>query len=167
VEILSDGVTIDDGTGVAKIALSGAAADYLPLLEPADPINAIGRVERRGDDLVVVVSDAAGLSRASDPVDGSTDLPAADAAVSAAPALAGATLAYSTDLLGVSGAGLAGLASIALLTLASIGVTLLRRRRMRRQLVARVSARLAAVATPSRASLSSAHPTQPTASPGQ
>jgi hypothetical protein len=143
VELLADGVTLDDGTGVGHISLVKAAADYLPLLEPGDAINAIGRVERRDGDYVVIVEDAAGISRVGDPVGGTAASPWAALASGSPTEPAHATV---TDPLSVSAPGIAGLASIGVVTLASVGVTLLRRRWMRRQLLARVAARLATVA---------------------
>jgi hypothetical protein len=142
VELLPDGLTLDDGTGVGRILLLGPAADYLPLLEPGDAINAIGRVEQQDGDFVVVVDDPAGISRVGDPIEG--------AAASAGPSFASEppadpTLATVTDPLGVSVPGIVGLVSIGLVTLASVGVTLVRRHRMRRQLLAKVAARLATV----------------------
>jgi hypothetical protein len=144
VELLADGVTLDDGTGVGHVVLAGPAADYLPLLEPGDAINAIGRVEQRDGGLVVIVEDAAGISRVGDPLDTAIAPSGAPNLVSDPPVEPALTTA--TDPLGISVPGIAGLASLGFIALASVGVTLLRRRRTRRQLMARVAARIATIA---------------------
>jgi uncharacterized protein YdeI (BOF family) len=149
VELLADGVTLDDGTGVGHVVLVGPAAEYLPLLEPGDAINVIGRVEQRDGDFVVIVEDAAGISRVGDPVDAGA-VPSAVPGPSSAPVQA--TLATTSDPIGIGVPGIAGLASLGLVMLMSVGVTLLRRRRTRRQLVARVAARLATIAPQTSAS---------------
>jgi hypothetical protein len=148
VDLLADGITIDDGTATGRVILAESAVDYLPLLEPGDAVNAVGRVERRDGGLVVVVADAAGISRVGDPAaEVSASVPPVETSPDADPRER--TLATFTEPPGIGAAETAGLASIGLITLASIGVTLLRRRRMRRELLARVSTRLAALSATS------------------
>ena len=45
VDLRTDGFTLDDGTAIGRIVLRGAALELLPLIEPDDALNAIGRVE--------------------------------------------------------------------------------------------------------------------------
>ena len=66
-ELAADAFLLDDGTAVGRVALLGEAAEYLPLLEPGDALNATGRVERDGDAYRIVVEDPAGLVRVGDP----------------------------------------------------------------------------------------------------
>jgi hypothetical protein len=148
IELLGDGVTLDDGTGVGRIVLLDEAAEYLPLLEPGDAINAVGLVELRDGQLMVVVREAAGISRVGDLIGDSGTTSALDPAAVGSESPVQPALATATDPLGLPVPGVAGLASLALVTLASVVVTLVRRRRIRRQFLARVSARLATVATP-------------------
>jgi hypothetical protein len=150
VEVRSDGILLDDGTSTGTVVLRDGAADYLALLEPGDPINAIGRVERAGSGYVVVVRDPAGLTRVGDlGVDGSPGPSAAaqagDQSGSAAGPLGRPLEATLGDPLGLGLPGLATLASLSLVTLASVAVTLLRRERLRRQIAARMAARIATV----------------------
>jgi hypothetical protein len=144
-ELLADGFLLDDGTAIGRIALVGAAAEYLPLLEPGDALNATGRVERDGEEYRVLVEDAAGIVRVGDP----TLEP-----IAAAPA--GGTRREQSDsrspepaeqlaggLLGPDDPGTAGIVGIVLVSAASLAVTVLRRQQARRRLAARVAARLA------------------------
>ncbi|HSL34065.1 MAG TPA: OB-fold nucleic acid binding domain-containing protein [Candidatus Limnocylindrales bacterium] len=150
-ELQSDGFGLDDGTAIGRIVLIGGAAEFLPLIEPGDAVNATGRVTEDGESFSVVVDDPAGIVRVGDPTAGTLD-----AQPSTASGLAGSdsTLSIGADsrqaggLLGVEGAGAAGLAGVALLSALSVAVTLLRRHRSRRLVTARVAARLAAVAGP-------------------
>ena len=57
VDLRPDGFTLDDGTAIGRIVLRGAALELLPLIEPDDALNAIGRVEALDGGLVVVVDD--------------------------------------------------------------------------------------------------------------
>jgi hypothetical protein len=148
----ADGVTLDDGTAVGRVVLSGEAVAYLPLLERGDAINAVGTVEQRGDDHVVVVGDPAGLLRVGDlgqlvAFAGTTaDPSAATAAPSAAP---GVHLSGLDAVLGGNGLGLAGLVSLLLATAASAAVGYARRQRSRHRLAARIATRLATFGGPS------------------
>jgi hypothetical protein len=133
--------------------LTGRAADWLPLVEPDDAINVIGRVERLADGtLAVIVEDPEGIVLGSDPSDpdpdasASTGTPGPDQTVGLHPPLAAD---LTGDLLGGPGAG-AGLASLLGISLASVAATMLRRRRARRLLTARVTQRLAALGHPPR-----------------
>jgi hypothetical protein len=65
-ELAADGFTLDDGTAIGRVVLTGEAADYLPLIDPGDALNATGRVEKDGEEPRVVVTDAAGLVRVGD-----------------------------------------------------------------------------------------------------
>ncbi len=60
-DVRPDGFVLDDGTAHAPVVLRDDAADWIPLIEPGDAINVIGRVERLDDDaLGVVVTDPGG-----------------------------------------------------------------------------------------------------------
>ena len=67
-DVREDGFVLDDGTEHAAVVLREEAADWIPLIEPADAINVIGRVERLDDGaLGVVVTDPASIVLGSDP----------------------------------------------------------------------------------------------------
>ena len=117
---------------------------------PGDAINVIGRVERLDDEtLGVVVTDPAAIVLGSDPAaTGVAGLPPASPAAKEFAEDAGAgvnSAGFGDDLGDLPGAG-AGLASLLGISLASVAVTLLRRRKARRLLAARVAARLSAFA---------------------
>ncbi len=59
-----DGITLDDGTAVGDVRLEGDAASLLPGIEPGEPLNVAGTVERTtGGTAVVVAGDAAAIAR--------------------------------------------------------------------------------------------------------
>ena len=68
VDLRPDGFTLDDGTAIGRIVLRGAALELLPMIEPDDALNAIGRVEALDGGFVVVVDDPGGIILAGDPV---------------------------------------------------------------------------------------------------
>ena len=150
VDVRLDGFTLDDGTAHAPIVLRDEAADWIPLIEPEDAINVIGRVERLDDGaLAVTVTDPAAIVLGSDPTAlGVTGPAPVSAASPAEKELAGAarprSAGFGDDFGALPGAG-AGLASLVGISLASLGVTLLRRRQARRLLTARVAARLSSI----------------------
>jgi hypothetical protein len=157
VEVAQDAITIDDGTAISRVVLTGEAAAFLPLLEPADAVNIVGRVRRRGDDGFEVVADAgSAIARVGDPTldEPLPDAPIADSASSADPTTAkpgtprAVGLLETADLGGGLGAPLTGIASLAIVSLASIAVTILRRRRADRRLAKRVVERLATLTRP-------------------
>ncbi len=145
VDLVANGFALDDGTAVATVVLLDGAAEFLPLLEPGDAINATGRIERRGDAVAVVVRDPQGLARVG-------DLDAVGVAASeepsAPPASLHGPLAASTNPLGLDAPSAAGIATLVLLSTASATVTIIRRRQLRRRLLARMTARLAAISGP-------------------
>jgi hypothetical protein len=143
-----DGFTLDDGTAVGRVALGGAAAEYLPLLEPGDAVNAIGRVVEDGEGFRVVVEDPAGIARVGDP--STATITAASGATGIDPVGQTATEAQGSrlagGLLGIADPGGLGVLGAVLIGLASVAVTALRRHRARRLVALRVAARLARVA---------------------
>ena len=154
VELRPEGFTLDDGTAVGVITLSGEATDTLSLIEPGDAINVIGQVTQVDGALSVMVDDPAAIVLGS-ALDGLGPIDAA-ASGEASPVdsdPAGLRAAgFADDGTGIPGAGV-GLAGLAGISLASVAVTLLRRRHARRLLASRVAVRLAALgrpATPSR-----------------
>jgi hypothetical protein len=171
-DVRPDGFILDDGTAQAPVVLRGAAADWIPLIEPEDAINVVGRVERLdGGPLAVVVTDPATISLGSDPTAPGLGGPSpASPASPAAKEMAGEvwprTAGFGDDLGALPGAG-AGLASLIGVSLASLGVTLLRRRQARRLLAARVAARLSAIGRPDALGEPSAEPLDgPATGPG-
>ena len=151
-ELRPDGFTLDDGTATGRVVLRDEAAQLLPLVEPGDAVNVIGRPERVAGELVVAVDDPAGLLVAGMPT---TDPAATDAVP---PGAGGGASPVPTPLLGGSVSGLgpldpvagigspAGFATLILATVASGAIALLRRRlRTRRLLAARIRERLATV----------------------
>jgi hypothetical protein len=153
-ELAIDGFRLDDGTAVGRVVLAGEAASLLPLIEPADAINVVGRVARLDDGaLGVVVTDPAGIALGSDLGVGATPAAATSGAGASSepdpsPSGSPAVDVLSAGAIGGSalpGAG-AGLATLLTVTLISVAVTLIRRRQARRFLAARVAARLAAIA---------------------
>jgi outer membrane biosynthesis protein TonB len=144
VDLRPNGFTLDDGTAVGLVVLEGPASESLPLIEPEDAINVVGRVDRlEGGELAVVVDDPAAISLGSalDGLAGSSPAPGpASAAVDAPSDLRVAGFAAGATLLPGAGAGLAGLLGISVV---SATVALVRRRQIRRLMAARIAARLA------------------------
>ena len=148
-DVRPDGFTLDDGTAHAPVVLRDEAADWIPLVEPEDAINVIGRVERLDDGaLAVTVTDPAAIALGSDPTALGVGLAAPSAASPADKEMVGVagprSAGFGDDLGALPGAG-AGLASLVGISLLSLGVTLLRRRQARRLLTARVAARLSSI----------------------
>jgi hypothetical protein len=151
VDLRPDGARLDDATAIGRVVLSGSAAEYATLLEEGDAVNATGIVERRGKELVVVVSDAAGLARVGDPdlasppadTEISSPVPAVDDVPPTSAELHIAATAGPFGSLGVPGA--AGLASLVLLSVVSAVVTVLRRRHVRRRVLSAVASRVATI----------------------
>ena len=150
VDIRPDGFLLDDATAQAPVVLRDDAADWIPLIEPEDAINVIGRVERLEDGaLAVVVTDPAAIVLGSDPTAAGVNghappSPASPAGKEMAGGGRPRSAGFGDDLGALPGAG-AGFASLLGISLASLGVTLLRRRQARRLLAARVAARLSAI----------------------
>ena len=154
VDLRPDGFTLDDGTAIGRIVLRGAALELLPLVEPDDALNAIGRVEAVTDGFVVVVEDPAGIILAGDPVAAGGPLASATTG-DAQPSGDGDPAAAATSRLAGFGAapwpvdaGTAGLGTLFAISALSVAVTVFRRSRSRRRLAARIAGRLASFATP-------------------
>jgi hypothetical protein len=155
VDLRSDGFTLDDGTTIGRIVLRGAALELLPMIEPDDALNAIGRVEALDGGLVVVVEDRGGIVLAGDPVAAGGVLLADDASNPPPASVNAPDAATGTSrLAGFGGstwpvdAGAAGVGTLFAISALSVAVTLLRRSRSRRLLAARIASRLASFATP-------------------
>jgi hypothetical protein len=150
VDVNPDGARLDDGTATGRIVLTGSAAEYATLLEQGDAVNATGVVTRRGDELVVVVADAAGLTRAGDldpaaASEANSVSPAASNDAAAASAPNPPRIAASAGPLGSLGIpGAAGLASLVLFSVLSAIVTVLRRRRVQPAFLAALAPGVAA-----------------------
>jgi hypothetical protein len=154
VELRTDGFTLDDGTAIGRIVLEGAALDALPLIEPEDALNAIGRVEATADGPVLIVDDAGRIVFAGDPVAAGA-APAEPVDASAAPSSeASGAIPVTGRLAGLGSGpspfdgGAVGLATLVAISAISAAVTILRRRHTRRRLAARIAARLATFAGP-------------------
>lgn len=152
VEPMAGGFTLDDGTATGRVLLRGEAGAYLPLVEPGDAINAVGRVEAGPDGLAVVVDDPAGLSRVGDlgaalildeGIAAEGSLPPTIGSPTAGPPPSGRLAGLGLDL-----PGAAGLVTLVVLSAASVAVTLLRQQRNQRRLAATIARRLATVASP-------------------
>jgi hypothetical protein len=146
VEIAGDGFVLNDGTATGRVVLRDGAAPYIPLLELDDAVNAIGEVERHEGGHAVVVRDAAGLVRVGDlgetvPMNGPDGSAGAVGEASAGQNSGGE--AAPVEPAGLAGPGVVGVAAALLVASATIPVTLMRKRRLRQQLMARVAARLA------------------------
>jgi hypothetical protein len=153
VDLTSDGFSLDDGTAIGRIVLTGEAAQFIGLIEPGDAVEAAGRVEA-GDDVDgprLIVENAVDLLRAGDL--GSalpTGQPSGEPQSSGLPGDGAAPGggAREAGLGGLPDPTVAGAGWIALMASLSVAVTLIRRRRVRRALQARIAARLAALAGP-------------------
>ena len=150
-ELAPDGFRLDDGTAIGRVVLTGEAADYLPLIDPGDALNATGRVEVDGEEPRVVVTDAAGLVRVGDLTRGERTRsgwrqPRPRRRRTTARPPRAASPAASSD---PSGRGPPGSPGSSRSAASRSLVTVLRRRRARRLLAVRVGARLAGIAGPS------------------
>ena len=150
------GFTLDDGTATGRVMLLAEAAELLPLIEPGDAINVIGRVDpaEDGDGLVVIVELPASVVLGSDLGDGAS--PTATIAIGREPAEPSAAPdaisvagfgGFGDDLTGMPGLG-AGMASMVGVIAASLAVTWLRRRQATAPWRLRVASRLAAIGGP-------------------
>jgi outer membrane biosynthesis protein TonB len=162
VAVDDDRLLVDDGTATGDIRLGGDAAALLPLLEPGDAVSAVGKVTLAATGPIVQVDDAAGLVRLGDlgealPLDPGGSGAAADSAVgpasaqSAAVDPAGLPAAAPGPDPGTAPGDGPLVAGVGLTLVASGGwafLAALRRRRDRRRLAARISARLAGLAAP-------------------
>ena len=159
----ADGFRLNDGTGTTDVRFTPAAADVAGSILVGDALNAIGRVERGpdGGSPVLRVEDPAGITLVADLGDADVDVagsanPSAD---SATPSDGRLSLAAGLSDPTMPGVGTAG---IVLVSITSLAVTLLRRRRMRRRLAARIAQRLGALTVApvvAAGNGSSAHPT--------
>jgi hypothetical protein len=150
VDLEPNGFTLDDGTAIGRIELRGVVLDSLPLIEPDDALNAVGRVEAAAGGPIVVVDDAGRLILSGDPVaaTGST-MPSADPSIAPASSADGASHGRFAGLSGPPGGfdgSIAGMATLLAVSAVTLAVTLLRRRHGRRLMAARVADRLAALA---------------------
>ena len=145
-------IRLDDGTATAGIVLEGLAVELAGLLQPGDVVNATGTPEAR-DEVVLVVSDPAGVVLLGDPGDdggSSADgrlLTVADAG-GAGDTGEGANAALDSASLvaGRTPASLAAvLAALALAGVIAAGLAAYRAVTVRRQSQARIQARLDAI----------------------
>ena len=152
VDLRPDGFSIDDGTAIGRVVVRGAALDLLPMVEPSDALNAIGRVEASADVPLVAVEDPGGIILAGDPVavvPSPTAGPEASASPSSGPGAGESRFAGLGGPAWPVDAGLAGLGKLIAISALSLAVTLLRRAQARHRLAARVAGRLATFAQPS------------------
>ena len=144
--VAGEGFDLDDGTALARIELRGDMAALLPHLREGEAVAATGVVTMVEGAPAVIVDAAGSLLRVGSlgqalPIAG----PPGPAASPPASASAGAVpLTADSTLLGPAMAPTSLLAMV-LLTVASLGVTILRRRLVRRRLRAVVVQRLASL----------------------
>jgi hypothetical protein len=160
VAVDATGLVLDDGTGSVRLDLAGAARSLLPLLGPGDAIGAAGVVQG-GMPSAIRVTDAADLVRLGDlgealplsdevvPADGTEVLPSDDTGAPSSPVVA------SPETVAASGVGdgafapmTAGAGSIGALATAGTMLVVVRRRRDRRIVRARIARRIAEIGAP-------------------
>jgi hypothetical protein len=153
VELAPDGFTLDDGSAAGRIVLAAEAASFLGLIEPGDAVELAGRAEADDAGGARLVVEAAAdvlrvgaLGASVDPAAPSTD-PAAPGSTGD-PSGPSASVARAAGLGGLPDLTVAGAGWLALVVALSVAVTLVRRRRARRGLAARIAARLAVLAGP-------------------
>jgi hypothetical protein len=145
-ETAADRFALDDGTAVGWVALTGEAAEYLPLIELGDALNATGTVVQDDAGYHVLVEDPAGIARVGDPSAASAGSSPSIGAPGLRPIAApDRPPQVAGGLLGLGETEAAGLAAMLALSGVSLAVTVVRRHRSRRLLGARVAARLASV----------------------
>jgi hypothetical protein len=145
------GFTLDDGTALGLVELSGELAAFLDLIEAGDGLGIVGRVEADGGgDPVVVATDPAGLVRLGS-LGETVPIAAGErpsASVRAPQPVESAGLA---DPLPSLDGGWLGALGLVLASAASLFVTAFRRRRAHRRLAEVVARRLAGLRRPSEA----------------
>ena len=160
VAVDATGLVLDDGTGSVRLDLAGAARSLLPLLGSGDAIGAAGVVQA-GSPSAIRVTDAADLVRLGDlgealplsdeavPADGTEALPSDDPGAPSSPVVA------SPETVAASGVGdgalapmTAGAGSIGALATAGAMLVVVRRRRDRRIVRARIARRIAEIGAP-------------------
>jgi hypothetical protein len=157
VDLRADGFTLDDGTAVGRIVLRGAALELLPLIEPDDALNAVGRVETSPDGYVVGVEDPGGIVLTGDPVAAAGPTASDTSGVTGAGEATAGTPIGTSRFAGFGAtplpidAGAAGVGTLLAIAVLSVVVTVLRRSRSRRLVSARIADRLASFATPAEA----------------
>jgi hypothetical protein len=146
VELEADGFVLDDGTAAGRVVLTGAAADYLDLVEPGDAVNVVGVVRTVPRGIEVVVAEAAGLIPVGDLGEPSILVEPETEAMTATP---DATGSDHPSEAGLGGQGAAPpLLPLGLVVVGSgiaILVPLVLRERARLRLAARMQARLTAI----------------------
>ena len=154
VDLVGDGFTLDDGSATGRVVLAGEAAAFLGLIEPGDAVELAGTVELDGDgDARLVIEASADLLRvgalgASPDPAGSGPEPAASDSTSTGTGQSAGAIARAAGLGGLPDPTVAGAGWLALIVGLSVTVMLIRRRRARRGLSARIAARLAALSGP-------------------
>jgi uncharacterized protein YdeI (BOF family) len=153
VALVADGFTLDDGSAIGRVVLTGEAATFLGLIEPGDAIEATGRAETDADGARLVVDAASDVVRL-----GSLGESSASPEPSADPAGIGAvgTPSGQRDERPPSRAGFVGSPDattfvagwLGLLIGVSAAAGLVRRRRAQRAMAARIAVRLAAIGRP-------------------
>ena len=111
-----DRFTLDDGTAVGTVVLTGEALELLALIEPDDVVNVTGTVVRTDDGWIVTTSDPGALGRAGDPVAPTSAGDAATDRAETPPTTGGTVDLAGFDLPGTGPAGLAGIGTLVLLT---------------------------------------------------
>jgi len=145
-------VVLDDGSASAVLVLEGEATELAALLAPADAVNAVGTVQLRDGEAVLIVTDPATVSLVGD-LGGEDDASGSPEAFGVAAPSADSGAAGPTDLGGAMPARarggtpvVAGL--IGLLVALALGAATAARRALlaRRRTRARIQARIDAIA---------------------
>ncbi len=157
VDLVADGFTLDDGSAIGRVVLRDEAAAFLGLVEPGDAVDAIGRVELDADGVRLVVEAGADLIRLGslgepDPSPSSSTDPAGGVAAAAPSDGPGAPLAGPVGVAGSSDPTTLMTGCLALAIGGSAALALVRRRRSRRALAARIAVRVAALGGPASSS---------------
>ncbi len=150
VDLVADGFTLDDGSAIGHVELRGEAAAFLGLVEPGDAVDVIGTVEPDAAGVRLVVDAGADLVRlgglgerdASPPP--SVD-PAGGVAADAPSDGPGVPLAGPVGVAGSSDLTIIVTGWLVLAIGGSAALALVRRRRSRRALAARIAVRVAAL----------------------
>jgi hypothetical protein len=151
--VTSGGFTLDDGTATASVVLNGDAAAFLKLLHPGDAIGLAGRVERVEQGIRIVVSNPAGLVRLGAlgeavPIAATAPLPPEAGTQGNADAAGTPTAAGLGDPFRSLGGSWPGILGLIVVSAASLAMTIARRQRAHRRLIAAIATRVGGLRQP-------------------
>ena len=151
--VTSGGFTLDDGTATASVVLNGDAAAFLELLHPGDAIGLVGRVERVEPGFRIVVTNPAGLVRLGAlgeavPIAATAPLPPEAGTQGKADADGTPTAAGLGDPFRSLGGTWPGILGLIVVSAASLAMTIARRQRAHRRLIAAIATRVGGLRPP-------------------